>query len=160
MVVRECLSDIINVCARNNDYVVSGPVWEYFRAPKELMFEELPKHGLEDYLMRRKPMVNNEIDGLLREVILDKANGFIGRTVIHPTHVKFVNALMAVTKEQYDDARQILGTGGGVVKGSGGNKMNEIRPHTNWANKIYNRGRAFGVIENEAAYIKLFAVNE
>ena len=160
MVVRECLSDIINVCARNNNYVVSGPVWEYFRAPKELMFEELPKHGLEDYLMRRKPMVNNEIDGLLREVILDKANGFIGRTVIHPTHVKFVNALMAVTKEQYDDARQILGTGGGVVKGSGGNKMNEIRPHTNWANKIYNRGRAFGVIENEAAYIKLFAVNE
>ena len=160
MVVRECLSDIINVCARNNDYVVSGPVWEYFRAPKERMFEELPKHGLEDYLMRRKPMVNNEIDGLLREVILDKANGFIGRTVIHPTHVKFVNALMAVTKEQYDDARQILGTGGGVVKGSGGNKMNEIRPHTNWANKIYNRGRAFGVIENEAAYIKLFAVNE
>ena len=160
MVVRECLSDIVNVCARNNDYVVSGPVWEYFRAPKELMFEELPKHGLEDYLMRRKPMVNNEIDGLLREVILDKANGFIGRTVIHPTHVKFVNALMAVTKEQYDDARQILGTGGGVVKGSGGNKMNEIRPHTNWANKIYNRGRAFGVIENEAAYIKLFAVNE
>ena len=160
MVVRECLSDILNVCARNNDYVVSGPVWEYFRAPKELMFEELPKHGLEDYLMRRKPMVNNEIDGLLREVILDKANGFIGRTVIHPTHVKFVNALMAVTKEQYDDARQILGTGGGVVKGSGGNKMNEIRPHTNWANKIYNRGRAFGVIENEAAYIKLFAVNE
>jgi citrate lyase beta subunit len=110
--------------------------------------------------MRRKPMVNNEIDGLLREVILDKANGFIGRTVIHPTHVKFVNALMAVTKEQYDDARQILGTGGGVVKGSGGNKMNEVKPHTNWAKKICNRARAFGVIENEGAYIKLFAVND
>ena len=160
MVVRECLSDIINVCGRNNDYVISGPVWEYFRAPKEMMFEELPKHGLEDYLMRRKPLVNNEIDGLLREVILDKANGFVGRTVIHPTHVKFVNALMAVTKEEYDDARQILGTGGGVVKGAGGNKMNEIRPHTNWAKKTYNRARAFGVIENEGAYVKLFAVNE
>lgn len=159
MVVRECLSDIINVCGRNNDYVISGPVWEYFRAPKEMMFEDLPKHGLEDYLMRRKPLVNNEIDGLLREVILDKANGFVGRTVIHPTHVKFVNALMAVTKEEYDDARQILGTGGGVVKGAGGNKMNEIRPHTNWAKKTYNRARAFGVIENEGAYVKLFAVN-
>lgn len=159
MVVRECLSDIINVCGRNNDYVISGPVWEYFRAPKEMMFEELPKHGLEDYLMRRKPLVNNEIDGLLREVILDKANGFVGRTVIHPTHVKFVNALMAVTKEEYDDARQILGTGGGVVKGAGGNKMNEIRPHTNWAKKTCNRARAFGVIENEGAYVKLFAVN-
>ena len=160
MTVRECLSDIINVCGRNNDYVISGPVWEYFRAPKEMMFEELPKHGLEDYLMRRKPLVNNEIDGLLREVILDKANGFIGRTVIHPTHVKFVNAMMAVTKEEYDDACQILGTAGGVVKGSGGNKMNEIKPHTNWAKKIITRAKAFGVIENEGAYIKLFAVNE
>jgi citrate lyase beta subunit len=160
MVVRECLSDIVNVCGRNNDYVISGPVWEYFRAPKEMMFEELPQHGLEDYLMRRKPLVNNEIDGLLREVILDKANGFVGRTVIHPTHVKFVNALMAVTKEEYDDARQILGTAAGVVKGNGGNKMNEIRPHANWAKKTIARAHAFGVIENEGTYVKLFAVNE
>ena len=160
MTVRECLSDIINVCGRNNDYVISGPVWEYFRAPKELMFEELPHYGIEDYLMRRKPLINGEIDGLMREVLLDKANGFVGRTVIHPTHVKFVNALMAVTKEEYDDACQILGTSGGVVKGSGGNKMNEIKPHTNWAKKIYNRALAFGVIKNESDYVKLFAVNE
>lgn len=159
LTVRECLSDIVNICGRNNDYIISGPVWEYFRAPKELMFEDLPKHGLEDYLMRRKPLVNNEIDGLLREVILDKANGFVGRTVIHPTHVKFVNALMAVTKEEYEDASVILGTEGGVVKGASGNKMNEIKPHTNWAKKIVNRARAFGVIENEGAYIKLFAIN-
>ena len=160
MTVRECLSDIINVCGRNNDYVISGPVWEYFRAPKELMFDELQHYGIEDYLMRRQPLVNGEIDGLLREVLLDKANGFVGRTVIHPTHVKFVNALMAVTKEEYDDACQILGTGGGVVKGSGGNKMNEIKPHTNWARKVYNRARAFGVIKNESGFVKLFAVNE
>ena len=160
MTVRECLSDIINVCGRNNDYVISGPVWEYFRAPKELMFDELQHYGIEDYLMRRQPLVNGEIDGLLREVLLDKANGFVGRTVIHPTHVKFVNALMAVTREEYDDACQILGTGGGVVKGSGGNKMNEIKPHTNWARKVYNRARAFGVIKNESGFVKLFAVNE
>ena len=93
-------------------------------------------------------------------MILDKANGFVGRTVIHPTHVKFVNAMMAVTKEEYDDACQILGTGGGVVKGSGGNKMNEIKPHTNWARKVYNRARAYGVIKNESGHVKLFAVNE
>ena len=161
MMVRECLSDILNVCGRNNDYVVSGPVWEYFRAPKELMFEELPKHSLEDCLLKRLTIVNNEVDGLLREVILDKANGFIGRTVIHPSHVKFVNALMAVTKEEYDDACMILGhTKGGVVKGTGANKMNEVKPHTNWAKKVLNRARAFGVIENEASYVKLFAINE
>ena len=158
--VRECLSDIINVCGRNNDYIISGPVWEYFRAPKELMFENLQHYGIEDYLMRRKPLVNGEIDGLLREVLLDKANGFVGRTVIHPTHIKFVNAMMAVTKEEYDDACQILQTEGGVVKGSGGNKMNEIGPHLNWAKKTYNRARAFGVIKNESGFVKLFAVND
>ena len=65
-----------------------------------------------------------------------------------------------ITKEEYDDASQIIGTGGGVVKGSSGNKMNEIKPHTNWAKKTMNRARAFGVIENEGAYVKLFAVNE
>ena len=160
MTVRECLCDIINVFGRNNDYVISGPVWEYFRAPKELMFEELPHHDIEDYLITRKVLVNNEVDGLLREVILDKANGFVGRTVIHPSHVKFVNAMLAVTKEEYDDACMILSTGGGVVKGFGDNKMNEIKPHTNWANKIYNRARAFGVIKNESDHVKLFAVND
>ena len=161
MTVREILADIVNVFGRDNDYVISGPVWEYFRAPKTMMFEELPKHGLEDYLMKRIPIVNNEIDGLLREVILDKANGFIGRTVIHPSHVKFVNALMAVTKEEYDDAVMILGNqDGGVMKGTGANKMNEVKPHTNWAKKMVMRARAFGVIKNEGAYVKLFAVKE
>lgn len=159
MTVRDCLCDIMNICGRNNEYIISGPVWEYFRAPKELMFGDLPRHSLEDYLLKRQPIVNNEVDGLLREVILDKANGFVGRTVIHPSHIRFVNSLMAVTREEYDDACMILGGSSGVLKGSGDNKMNEIRPHTNWAQKIYMRSRAFGVIENQAAYIKLFAVN-
>ena len=161
LTVREILSDILNVFGRNNDYVVSGPVWEYFRASKQMMFKDLPKHNLEDCLMKRIPIVNYEIDGLLREVILDKANGFVGRTVIHPTHIKFVNALQAVTQEEYEDAVMILtNTDGGVLKGTGSNKMNEIKPHTNWARKIYMRSRAFGVIENERAFIKLFAIND
>ena len=161
LTVREILSDILNVFGRNNDYVVSGPVWEYFRASKQMMFKDLPKHDLEDCLMKRIPIVNYEIDGLLREVILDKANGFVGRTVIHPTHIKFVNALQAVTREEYEDATMILGnTDGGVLKGTGANKMNEVKPHTNWARKIYMRSRAYGVIENESAFIKLFAIND
>ena len=65
-----------------------------------------------------------------------------------------------VTKEEYDDACQILGTSGGVVKGSGGNKMNEIKPHTNWARKVVNRARAYGVIRDESGHVKLFAVND
>ena len=157
LTVREILSDIINVFGRNNDYVISGPVWEYFRASKEMMFDELPDYGIEDCLFKRAPIVNTEIDGLLREVILDKANGFVGRTVIHPTHLKYVNALQAVTKEEYQDAVNILHSEhGGVFKGESNNKMNEVKPHTNWATKIYMRSRAYGVIENESSYIKLF----
>lgn len=156
--VRECLTDILNIFARNNDYIVSGPVWEYFRASKQMMNRELPEYGMEDYLLSRKTIVNREVDGLLREVILDKANGFVGRTVIHPSHVIYVNALQAVTKEEYIDATNILvSEKDGVFKGEGGNKMNEVKPHTNWATKIYMRSRAYGVIENESSYIKLFS---
>ena len=158
LTVREILSDIINVFGRNNNYVISGPVWEYFRASKQMMFEELPSYDIEDCLLKRIPIVNTEIDGLLREVIIDKANGFFVRTVIHPTHMKYVNAMQAVTKEEYQDAVNILQSGGsGVFKGESGNKMNEVKPHTNWATKIYMKSRAYGVIENENSYIKLFS---
>lgn len=156
MTVREILSDILNMFARDNDYVVSGPVWEYFRASKEMMFEDLPEIDLQDRLLRRHRIVNEEVDGLLREVILDKANGFVGRTVIHPTHVKYVNALQAVTLEEYEDASQILAAEGGVLKSATSNKMNEIGPHTRWAEKVIARSKAYGVIESERSYIELF----
>jgi hypothetical protein len=156
LTVREILSDILNVFGRNNEYVISGPVWEYFRANKEMMFENLPSYDIHDCLLKRIPIVNIEIDGLLREVVLDKANGFVGRTVIHPTHIPYVNALQAVTKEEYQDAVHILQSEkGGVFKGESGNKMNEVKPHTNWAKKIYMRSKAYGVIENENEFIKL-----
>lgn len=158
LTVREILSDIINVFGRNNDYVISGPVWEYFRASKQMMFQELPRYGIEDSLLKRIPIVNTEIDGLLREVILDKANGFIGRTVIHPSHIKYVNAMQAITNEEYLDAVNILNSDkDGVFKGENGNKMNEVKPHTNWATKIYMKSRAYGVIKNESSYIGLFS---
>lgn len=161
LTVRECLADILNVFGRNNDYVLSGPVWEYFRASKDMMFQELPETSIEDRILKRIPIVNTEIDGLLREVILDKANGFIGRTVIHPSHVKYVNALQAVTEEEYKDAVSILDSDScGVFKGESGNKMNEVKPHTNWATKIFMKARAFGVLENANSYHQLFMAED
>ena len=156
MTVRDILSDILNVFSRNNDYVVSGPVWEYFRASKEMMFRDLPTFDIEDRLLHREPIFNEEVDGLLREVIYDKANGFVGRTVIHPTHVKFVNALQAVAREEWEDALQIAGAEGGVVKSAAANKMNEIAPHTRWAEKVLARAKVYGVIESERSYVELF----
>ena len=156
MTVRDILTDILNVFTRDGDYTVSGPVWEYFRINKKLKFSELPKVDLQQSLLRRIPLVNAEVDGLMRELILDKANGFIGKTIIHPSHINYVNGMLAVTREEYEDALQVLDTSGGVVKSTSSNKMNEIGPHHLWAEKIVQRATAYGVIENEQRYLELF----
>ena len=156
MTVSNCLMDILNVFTRNNDYTVSGPVWEYFRVNKRMKFEDLPKINIQDTLLKRTPVVNDAVDGLMRELILDQANGFMGKTCIHPTHLNFINGMLAVTQDEYNDAYQILHTSGGVIKGSKG--MNEIKPHTNWATKILMRAEAYGVIKDEKEYINLFGV--
>lgn len=159
MTVRDILMDILNVFTRNNDYVVSGPVWEYFKMNREMKFSEtLPKINLKESLLNRQPIVNDAVDGLMRELILDKANGFVGKTIIHPTHINFVNGMYAVTREEYEDALQVLNTSGGVIKSKEGNKMNEIGPHRIWAERLIMRSRAYGVIENESEYLKLFGV--
>lgn len=156
MTVRDCLMDILNFFTRNNDYTVSGPVWEYFRVNKRMKFDELPKIDIQDTLLKRAPVINDAVDGLMRELILDQANGFMGKTCIHPSHLNFINGMLAVTQDEYNDAYQILNTSDGVVKGSKG--MNEIRPHTNWATKIMMRAAAYGVIESEKSYGQLFGV--
>ena len=107
--------------------------------------------------LTRHGVINAAIDGLLREIILDKANGFIGKTVIHPTHIKYVNAMHAVTKEEYEDSVQILEAAGGVFKSNKANKMNEVNPHRSWAKKIAYRAKAYGVVESETCYLELFS---
>lgn len=158
MTVRDILSDILNIFGRiGEDYVISAPVWEYFLAHKKVNLQHLLEEDIHRSLLTRTPIVNDAIDGLLREVILDKANGFIGKTIIHPSHLRYVNAMQAVTREEYEDACQILDTAGGVVKSTKCNKMNEINPHRYWAQRTVDRAKAFGVVENEASYITLFS---
>lgn len=156
MTVRDCLMDILNVFSRDNLYTVSGPVWEYFRAEKKMRFQPLPEFDFTTALIKREPIMNDAVDGLLRELILDKANGFIGKTIIHPTHLNYVNGMLAVTREEYEDAVQIMHTSGGVIKSTNANKMNEIGPHKNWAEKLYYRAQVYGVVENESSYLELF----
>lgn len=153
--VRDALSDILNLFIRNGEYVVSGAVWEYFLAYKEDDINDLIKQNFYHSLLKGKAIVNEAIDGLLHEVVLDKANGFVGKTIIHPSHVRFVNAMFSVVEEEYLDAKQILDTSGGVIKSKAGNKMNEINPHRNWANKIMNRARAYGVVKSENSILEI-----
>ena len=156
LTVRDCLSDILNFFNRSDDeYSVSAAVWEYFLAYKKDDLNNLIQDDIHKSILNRTSIINDAIDGLLREVILDKANGFVGKTIIHPSHARFVNAMQAVTKEEYDDAYQIMNTKGGVIKSANTNKMNEINPHRSWANKIISRAKAFGVVENEASSLNL-----
>lgn len=160
LMVRDCLSDILNFLLRTEDnYVISAPVWEYFLTDDKDVVRPAVEADIHTSLLKRNRIVNPAIDGLLREVILDKANGFVGKTIIHPSHLKYVNAMQAVTKEEYEDAMQILNTDGGVVKSTSLNKMNEINPHRSWAQKIAYKAKAYGVIENDAAYQDLFSID-
>ena len=156
--VRDCLSDILNYFIREEDnYVISGPVWEYFLASKDDSLNTSSDKSIHRTLLAKNPVLNECVDGLLREVLMDKINGFVGKTIIHPTHARHVNGMQSELREEYEDAIQILETDGGVVKSHSKNKMNEINPHKYWAKCIIQRAKAFGVIENEFEYLKLFA---
>ncbi len=156
LTVRDCLSDILNYFNRADEgYTVSAPVWEYFLAYKQDNIDTLLKENLHRSLLNRNPILNEAIDGLLREVVIDKANGFVGKTIIHPSHLRYVNAMQAVTREEYEDAMQVLVTSGGVIKSAKANKMNEINPHRNWAKRIHLRAQTYGVIEDEASFLPL-----
>lgn len=156
MTVRDCLADILNHFTRaGEEYVVSAPVWEYFLADKEESLDHFLAENIHRSLLKGSSIVNDAIDGLLREVILDKANGFVGKTTIHPSHLRYVNAMQSVTQEEHEDAMQILNTSGGVIKSAKANKMNEINPHRSWAYRISQRAKAYGVIKDESECLRL-----
>lgn len=155
MPVRDALSDVLNFFNRYNDYCVSAAVWEYFRAYRDDDIDEVIRRNFHNALIKGQDIVNPAIDGLLKEVLIDRANGFVGKTIIHPTHAKFVNAMFTVVEEEYNDAMQILRTSGGVVKSEGGGKMNEIGPHRRWAEKIARRADVYGVVRKEDSVLSL-----
>jgi citrate lyase beta subunit len=90
-------------------------------------------------------------------VVLDRANGLTGKTVIHPSHVAAVHALSVVTHEECRDAVDVLGTAasGGAVASAFRNKMNESKPHAAWAARIMLRARVFGVAHPTTSFVDL-----
>lgn len=121
--VENILSDIVTVFSR--DYVVSGPVWEYFSGKNEEW-----KKGLEN------------------EIKYDKLNGFIGKTVIHPNQIPVVNECLKVRKSDYEDAENILNWGKNALqvgKSGNGERMNEVKVHKKWAEEIKVLAEIYGV---------------
>lgn len=121
--IAQLLGDILTVFSR--DYVVSGPVWEFFSSDND----EWKK-------------------GLRQELKLDRLNGFIGKTVIHPKQIPVVNEMLKVTSKDYEDAKLILNwdqSGLLVGKSFGGERMNEVRTNYNWAKKTMLLAELYGI---------------
>ncbi|TFE22830.1 citrate lyase subunit beta [Cohnella luojiensis] len=164
-VIRDCVTDIINIFGReSNNFVISGPVWEYFKSDRVLkpQLRETPFEEMmgQDGLRLRMSYIDRYVDGLIREVAYDKENGIIGKTVIHPTHLQPVQSLYVVTHEEYIDALSIISNSQGdrgVMKSQYENKMNEIKPHLNWSNRIINRSKVFGVLHEKHNFTCLLA---
>ncbi|MEV6245251.1 HpcH/HpaI aldolase/citrate lyase family protein [Streptomyces sp. NPDC051742] len=161
-IVANVIADVVNVLGRSDGtgFTVTGPVWEYFR-PGERMFK--PQLRRSPFLEGRAEdlrtaLIEHDLDGLLREIELDRANGLLGKTCIHPTHVVPVHALSVVSHEEWSDAQDILRPeqcGGGVLRSAYTNKMNEVKPHRAWAERILQRAEVFGVAHEDVGFVDL-----
>lgn len=153
------IADVVNVLGRDDGtgFTVTGPVWEYFTSGERIFKPRLRESVFAEHGARelRHQIMLRDLDGLIREVVLDKANGLSGKTVIHPTHVAAVHALSVVSHEEYCDAQDVLGrhSPGGVLPSGYRNKMNEVNPHRGWATKVLRRARAFGVARANVSYV-------
>ncbi|MGK5694930.1 HpcH/HpaI aldolase/citrate lyase family protein, partial [Streptomyces sp. URMC 128] len=111
-IVASVIADVVNMLGRadGTGFTVTGPVWEYFRV-QERMFKPLLRQSpfLEVQAAElREKLIEHAMDGLLREISLDQANGLLGKTCIHPSHVLPVHALSVVSHEEFSDAQDIL----------------------------------------------------
>lgn len=123
--ISNLLSDIITVY--HSDFVISGPVWEYFE-DKDSLWKE----------------------GLLREVQMDLLNGFIGKTAIHPNQINVIHQAMSVRKQDLEDTKRILSYEDSIVavqKSAAGTRMNERKTHTKWAQTQLLLSQIYGVRE-------------
>lgn len=161
-IVASVIGDVVNMLGRadGTGFTVTGPVWEYFRVPERVFkpqlrtspFLEVRAVGL------REKLIEHAMDGLLREISLDQANGLLGKTCIHPSHVLPVHALSVVSHEEFSDAADILRPdrdGGGVLRSAYTNKMNEVKPHRAWAERTLLRAEVFGVANEDVGFVDL-----
>lgn len=165
-IVGDVISDVVNVLGRadGTGFTITGPVWEYFRLQERMFKPQLRRspflEGRAEEL--RTALIEHDLDGLLREIELDRANGLLGKTCIHPSHVAPVHALSVVSHEEFSDAQDILRPerdGGGVLRSSYTNKMNEVRPHRAWAERTLRRAQVFGVAKADVGFVELLAAS-
>ena len=150
-VAADLITQVVNQLGRTDGtgFAITGPVWEYFANHERILRPQLRQTPFADRHADdlRSSLMSRDLDGLMREIILDRANGLTGKSVIHPSHIAPVHALAVVPHEEYLDALDIVrpeSASGGVRASGYGNKMNEMRPHRIWAERTLLRARMFG----------------
>ncbi|MDE7105392.1 MAG: HpcH/HpaI aldolase/citrate lyase family protein [Ruminococcus sp.] len=125
-VIRDILINILNIFSA--DYVVSGPVWEYY----DNNTDDKWKTGLE------------------KELELDRLNGFIGKTAIHPSQLPVIYESLKPFRNDYEDAKNILSWSEhlGVKSSFSGNRMNEVKTHQKFAERTLILAKIYGIKEN------------
>jgi citrate lyase beta subunit len=163
-IVASVIADVVNMLGRSDGtgFTVTGPVWEYFRVQERMFKPQLRRSPFQEGEVEelRQALIEHDLDGLLREIALDRANGLLGKTCIHPSHVPAVHALSVVSHEEYSDAQDILRPergGGGVLRSAYTNKMNEVKPHRAWAERTLQRAEVFGVANEDIGFVELLA---
>ncbi|WP_445530049.1 HpcH/HpaI aldolase/citrate lyase family protein [Streptomyces cyslabdanicus] len=163
-VVASVIADVVNMLGRadGTGFTVTGPVWEYFRMQERMFKPQLRQSPFMEVqaVELREKLIEHAMDGLLREISLDHANGLLGKTCIHPSHVLPVHALSVVSHEEFSDAADILRPergGGGVLRSTYTNKMNEVKPHRAWAQRTLLRAEVFGVAREDVGFVELLA---
>lgn len=126
-VISNILSDIINVFS--DEYVVSGPVWEYFGNDNK----------------------TDWANGLKNELKYDRLNGFIGKTAIHPSQIPIIYESLKVDRNDYEDAINVIHWNDkniAVSKSASEDRMNEQKCHITWANQILTLAKIYGIKDN------------
>lgn len=134
--ISQIFSDIITVYG--TDYVISGPVWEYFNG-------------------------DNWKSGLEKELAEDMLCGFCGKTVIHPNQIPVVNEAYRVSKKDFLSASAIFNwdknSSSLVSSDTAKERMNEYKTHFNWALKILNLAEVYGIKEEPCVNTPDFYIN-
>ncbi|EPH40569.1 hypothetical protein STRAU_6364 [Streptomyces aurantiacus JA 4570] len=163
-IVASVIADVVNHLGRadGTGFTVTGPVWEYFRVQERMFKPQLRQSPFLQVRAEelRQALIEHDLDGLLREIELDRANGLLGKTCIHPSHVLPVHALSVVSHEEFSDAQDILRPerdGGGVLRSAYTNKMNEVKPHRAWAERTLRRADVFGVAREDVGFVELLS---
>ncbi|MCX0243671.1 HpcH/HpaI aldolase/citrate lyase family protein [Streptomyces drozdowiczii] len=163
-IVAHVIADVVNVLGRadGTGFTITGPVWEYFPRQERMFKPQLRNSPFQENRAEslRTALIAHDLDGLLREIDLDRANGLLGKTCIHPSHVAPVHALSVVSHEEFSDAQDILrpeSNGGGVLRSAYTNKMNEVKPHRAWAERTLLRAEVFGVAREDVGFVDLLA---